>query len=304
MNDRDKLIARLQANALLLDAIAQEGNFTRAGRAIGIEQSAVSHRVSALEAFLGVQLFERTTRQVQPTELGKMLCDAARRNFNIWEEVAQHIHLFKSSKSARLSVSSSVSLKWIIPALQRAQAAGLDLAIDVDDRLVDLRTGLAQASIRYGRGPYPGLHAEVLSRAALIPVARPGLLGAPLELSMIGPHLQLLGDSSGDVDGTDFNWTAYFKGRGWPLPVPRTSSLNRSDLTLQAAIGGSGVALGRTLLVEDDLSTGLLEIVGAEVRTNARYWLVTTPAFATTRAFAALRAWLFSEVSARKAQCI
>lgn len=300
MNDRDKLVARLHANALLLDAIASEGNFTRAGQAIGIEQSAVSHRISSLEKFLGARLFERTTRQLQPTEVGQMLCNASRKNFILWEEVVQNIHLFRSSNTARLSVSSSVSLKWIIPALQRARATGLELAIDVEDRVVDLHSGVAQASIRYGRGPYPGLHAETLSRAALIPVARPGLLSAPLDPSMLGEGLQLLGDSVGEVDGTDFNWTAYFKGRGWSLPVPRMSSLSRSDLTLQAAISGSGVALGRTLLVEDDIATGLLEVVGPPVQAKARYWLVCTPAFAKTQGYATLRDWLLNEVTLRK----
>lgn len=79
MNERDELQNRLLLNAQLLHAIAEEGNFSRAAVAVGLEQSAVSHRIKSLEAALGIRLFERTTRRIVPTEAGRIVCDAAQR---------------------------------------------------------------------------------------------------------------------------------------------------------------------------------------------------------------------------------
>jgi LysR family glycine cleavage system transcriptional activator len=252
MNERDELQNRLLLNAQLLHAIAEEGNFSRAAVAVGLEQSAVSHRIKSLEAALGLRLFERTTRR-------------------------------------------------IVPALQRAQEAGLDLVVDVEDRLIDLHTGEAQAAIRYGTGPYPGFHAEALMTAQLVPVARPGLLKGQMVPGRGAPAL--LADRSGGTDGTGFSWTDYFKGHNWPESPPKpAASFARADLAIQAAISGMGVALGRTLLIENDIEAGFLEVVGKPVASKAKYWLVTTAAYADTEGYRDLLAWIGTEIEIARDQ--
>src|SRR5438270_12483202 len=54
-------------------AVARERSFTRAAGKLGVSQSALSHRMRALEARLGVRLLTRTTRSVAPTEAGERL---------------------------------------------------------------------------------------------------------------------------------------------------------------------------------------------------------------------------------------
>ena len=51
-------------------AVARHGSFTRAAEAAGMSTSALSQTVRALEAQLGVRLFNRTTRRVALTEAG------------------------------------------------------------------------------------------------------------------------------------------------------------------------------------------------------------------------------------------
>lgn len=303
MNERNDLVRRLIRNTDLLAAVGSELNFTRAAEKLGLEQSAVSHRVKALEEAIGVKLFERTTRKLRPTEIGQILCETAIRTVGQWDTALKRITDIRTSRTMRVSVSSSLAMKWIVPSLHRALDFGLDLAIDVDDRLADLHGGEAQAAIRYGHGPYPGLHSEHLCDASLIPVARPGQLSSPLTETHCGSdENRLLMDSQGERDKTEFSWRAYFEGRGWSVDQPRTiGTFNRADLALQAAIGGMGIALGRTLLIEQDVRAGLLEIVGAPVKTKAAYWLVTTASHARTEGFEALRDWLLREVSLVKA---
>lgn len=54
--------------------VVESGNFTRAAEALGLPRSTVSSTVQALEDRLGVQLLQRTTRVVRPTQEGGAIC--------------------------------------------------------------------------------------------------------------------------------------------------------------------------------------------------------------------------------------
>lgn len=54
-------------------AIARERHFGRAAESCGVSQSALSEQVRKLESILGVELFERTTRKVEPTIRGEVI---------------------------------------------------------------------------------------------------------------------------------------------------------------------------------------------------------------------------------------
>jgi DNA-binding transcriptional LysR family regulator len=61
----------LEVNILIV-VIAQEGNFIRASKKLGIAPPSLTRRVSSLERNIGVKLFERSTRSVELTAAGKL----------------------------------------------------------------------------------------------------------------------------------------------------------------------------------------------------------------------------------------
>lgn len=61
---------RLLQHAL---AVGRHGNFARAAESLGMTQPSLSRSVAALEAALGVPLFDRTTQGVRPTAFGQVL---------------------------------------------------------------------------------------------------------------------------------------------------------------------------------------------------------------------------------------
>jgi DNA-binding transcriptional LysR family regulator len=63
-------------------AVAEEQNFTRAARRLHLVQSALSVSIRSLERELGIQLFERTTREVRLTDAGRVLLPEARRTLD------------------------------------------------------------------------------------------------------------------------------------------------------------------------------------------------------------------------------
>ena len=61
------------------EAVARHRHFTRAAEELHVAQSALSHQIRRLEAELGTELFERTSRRVVPTEAGEAVAAHARR---------------------------------------------------------------------------------------------------------------------------------------------------------------------------------------------------------------------------------
>ena len=69
----------LDANALELFArIAQAGSFAQAARDLGLTRAAISRRIAAIEAAVGLTLFARSTRSLSLTEAGRRLHARAR----------------------------------------------------------------------------------------------------------------------------------------------------------------------------------------------------------------------------------
>jgi LysR family transcriptional regulator, transcription activator of glutamate synthase operon len=60
------------------EAVARHRHFTRAAEELHVAQSALSHQIRRLEAELGTELFERTSRRVVPTEAGEAVAARAR----------------------------------------------------------------------------------------------------------------------------------------------------------------------------------------------------------------------------------
>ena len=60
--------------------VAETGKFTRAAETIGLSQPALSRSIARLEDELGQPVFERQTRQVVPTDAGRILLGPCPRN--------------------------------------------------------------------------------------------------------------------------------------------------------------------------------------------------------------------------------
>jgi DNA-binding transcriptional LysR family regulator len=63
-------------------ALARERSFSKAASKMGLTPSALSHKISDLEARLGVRLLARTTRSVAPTEAGERLVRSVEPRFD------------------------------------------------------------------------------------------------------------------------------------------------------------------------------------------------------------------------------
>lgn len=91
-------------------AIARHGSFSRAGEAIGLTQSAVSHSVKELEAEVGVRLLDRTTREVALTDAGLRLANRVERLLDELQAALLDARNFGVQRSGTVRVATSQTI--------------------------------------------------------------------------------------------------------------------------------------------------------------------------------------------------
>lgn len=274
------------------EAAARHLSFKRAAEELRVTPTAVSHQIRLLEDTIGLPLFERQPRRVALTAAGQKLYPVLRDGFESFSRVLAGLAAPPPRRSLTVSATPAFTAKWLVPKLATWQPKrqGLDLCLHASAEPVDLDTGIADAAIRYGGGPYPGLHAELLFEDRFAPVASPRLdLHAPQAL---GNHTLL-----------HFEWRRPRRDTPtWRLWAARAgidgfdpdSGLRFSDEShaIQAAIAGQGVALLSLALVADELASGaLVRPFGPELP-GYRFQLVYPEASAGHPDIAALREWL------------
>ncbi|WP_449426675.1 LysR family transcriptional regulator [Rhodanobacter umsongensis] len=88
-------------------AVAEQRHFRRAAEQIHLTQPAVSRHIAELEAELDVRLFDRSTREVVPTEAGRYLQGAVERVLDELEGVLAHVHSEVERRRGKVRVAAA-----------------------------------------------------------------------------------------------------------------------------------------------------------------------------------------------------
>jgi LysR family transcriptional activator of glutamate synthase operon len=91
-----------------VEAVARHCHFTRAADELHIAQSALSHQVRRLEAELGTDLFERTSRTVTATEAGETVARRARAILGQVDGVREELDELRGLTRGRVSVGATL----------------------------------------------------------------------------------------------------------------------------------------------------------------------------------------------------
>src|ERR1700752_2693625 len=89
-------------------AVARRHSFRAAAIELGVSTSALSHAVAALEARIGVRLFNRTTRSVALTEAGAQFVDSIAPALSTIRVALEQAGSFRDSPSGTLRINTSV----------------------------------------------------------------------------------------------------------------------------------------------------------------------------------------------------
>jgi LysR family glycine cleavage system transcriptional activator len=281
------------------EAAARHLSFTNAAAELNVTQTAISHQIRRLEEELGIRLFIRQNRTLALTPEARDYLPGIRAAFNDLRLATDRVLRKDNDHVLTVSTLASLAAKWLLPRLSAFQEAhpGIDVRITTSTALVDFRSGDVDAAIRYGRGQWSGLRADWLMADQLFPVCSPALLTGdkPLRSPEDLASCTLLHTSS----IYDDDWRLWLTAAGLPANISKQPGLTFDLIlvTVQAALDGIGVAMGRTSYVEADIAKGRLVVpFKIALPADAGFYLVSPQARADSPKLRAFRQWLIASI--------
>lgn len=276
-----------------------------AAQELNVTPGAISRQIQTLEEDVGVVLFRRMTRRITLSEEGMALHQVVSRALAELTREAERLRARDTTSKLTISTSVSFASKWFTPRLHRliARLPDVDIRLEVSDANVDLSDGRVDAALRYGTGTYTSVATERILDETVSPVCSPdyrehmGGLSDPQELlrcTLLNERRVLHDDS------TLPNWERWFAAAGVADARSRGPTLSHGSLTIEAALRGEGVALGRSVLVAEDIAAERLVEPFPEIRLQAGrgYDLVHRHGIEDDPKIIILRDWLMGEVAA------
>lgn len=252
---------RPSLNAVRIFSVAaRRRSIAAAAAEIGVTSGAVSHQIKALEADLGVALFERRNNAIVPTEAGSRFFEEIEPALAIIERAARA--LTRDANEVVVRASVSLAVRWLIPALEafkrRNPAAHIHVETSLEGRV---RAGAgADIAITYCRSGDDDMPGEFLMADRSRPVISPALLAACGYESLLDvakvPALKATTDN--------WDWSQWARAFGVERSAIHIAhAFDTDDAAIHAAIAGLGMTLAPPLLTTKEFAAGsLVELPG------------------------------------------
>lgn len=264
------------------EAAARHNSFKAAAQELGLTPTAISHQIKRLETHLGVSLFERLHRMLKLTPTGRIFARDVMKLFLGLDSSLDRLKRagrMKDTQMLTVSVVPSLAAKWLAPRLHEFHKAHpeIGLRIAADETLVDFRRDRSvDIALRYGPGVTgKSLHAERLwPKVEIIAVCRPDI--AKMVSSDRGLTRQLLLRTASPRSARVPDWPDWCKAAGIEMTGERDGPVfNTTQLAVEAAVAGRGIALAPGILVAADIASGrLAQLNATKLADPNSFWLL------------------------------
>jgi DNA-binding transcriptional LysR family regulator len=134
-------------------AVADLGGFSAAAKALHLSQSALSRRVDKLETALGIQLFDRTTRRVELSTVGRGFVSRARHVLNEFDNALIGFHDLTHRLSGEVTIACVPSaVAYFLPDVIRqyhAKYPGIRVRV-IDESSSTILTAVSRGEADFG----------------------------------------------------------------------------------------------------------------------------------------------------------
>ena len=237
-----------------VEAAARLGTFERAAVELAVTASAIGKRIATVEELIGTALFVRSGKQLVLTPTGREYLGPVRAALDLLAAVPLHRRSAQRVQKLRVRTPPTFARQVLVPRLGAFSAAHPEVELEIVLSVPFAEAPGAEADIEVRHGDPAALGGRVLMDDVVTPMAAPSLLQrlGPLRVPADLARLPLLRTPIEP-------WAPWFRAAGldWPEPAhgPRLVDLG---LTLEAAVGGQGVVLGRPTLAAGWLRSGAL----------------------------------------------
>ena len=275
-----------------IEIVARRGALAPAAEELGVTPGAVSQHLRRAEERLGLELFERTPQGLRPTPALKAVLPQLSAGFNA---LADGLAGLKASdeRVLTLTVGSVFASRWLIWRIANFNKLHpeIEVRLVVTGTMIDLAHSDIDAGIRFGRGSWPGVTAELVGGSRYSPVAAPPvakLLRSPADLV----NVPLIRDTASMLP-----WAPWFELAGIE-PVPVAGPLyDDPTLAFDAAISEQGVLMAVDMMSADAVSDGrLVRPFAPTVDSDVGYWLIVAEGRRVPKKVKLFREWLRAEV--------
>ncbi|MDX1576080.1 MAG: transcriptional regulator GcvA [Kiloniellales bacterium] len=279
------------------EAAARHESFTEAAAELNVTQSAISHQVKRLEAFLDARLFRRVPHGVELTAVGRGYLGELSELLDRLDASTRRVRGADRTELLRVRATPAFTTRWLLPRMLDFQAAHPDLDYEVTIGMppTDLSQNDVDVVVHWGTEPVPGARVEPFLRSARAPVASREFLRAAPALDSPADLLEvtLLHDKVQD------GWSAWFQSCGVTPPAAwRGPRFDHCELVLQAAEADLGVALPYTALIQRELeSEGLVQLFRRETLPAMIYSLAYRDCDAEIPRVRRFRDWIFDQAA-------
>lgn len=279
------------------EAAARHCSFTKAADELSLTQSAVSRQVQALEALLGVDLFNREGRRIELTAAGALyqheLSAALGR---IRSATLQTIAFSSGGGTLHLAVLPTFGSKWLLPRMNDFYTRHPDIVVHIHSRIMhaDLASaaGDMNAIIVAGSGPWPGFISHKLLTEKLVVVASPAALP---EYRAMTPADLAASHSLLNVVSRPNAWSDWFERHALDHRMMRSGpGFELTAHLIQAVVAGIGIGLVPRILVQDEIRAGTLVTLFEPMESGRGYYLAYANRYQSLPSLMAFSEWLQS----------
>lgn len=281
------------------EVAARHLSFKNAADELCITSTAVSHRIRALEEWLGVKLFNRLTRSLELTKEGEAYAPLIHQAFLLLLEASNKLKQSNDGGDLAITATMSFASNWLahrLPSFYQTHEE-FNVSVEANDGLIDLARSNIDVAIRYGEGGYECLHSQMLLTDLVTPVCTPAIAAAlktPSDLLTMAR----LDYKWADYNERDPNWTKWFHAAGLPqVAIPPAPVFSEEHMVLSEAIAGRGVGLIGIVAAAGAIQSGALVCPFPVALENRSYYFVCQPNSLSLQKVKAFRDWVITEAA-------
>lgn len=276
------------------DAAARTGSVSEAANELNVTHGAVSRQIHALENQLGVQLFRRSPRGLELTDVGKRYAAEVRSVIGTLHSASLKIITDPKGCTIDLAVLPTFGTRWLIPRLPQFLERHPEITVNFVSLAPNQVNGI-DVAISYDRTEWAGADSEFLIGQSAYPVCAPSLLSEPAR----DPASLLVDVPLLALKSRPRAWADWYAQGSIEYPAENVSMECEQVAALtQAAIAGLGAALLPPFLIHAEIERGqLVRISDRATDWQIGYHLVTPRSRSSYEPVLAFREWLFATVA-------